>query len=67
MVTAHDHRTRVEGCFRCELSADEADNPYQDTMSDHTEGNTEVTLTVVAPRKKVRDGEPLCVHRVRVR
>lgn len=25
-MTEHDHSTYVEGCFRCELSRDEADN-----------------------------------------
>ena len=26
-MTAHDHRTYVDGCFRCELSADEVTTP----------------------------------------
>lgn len=25
-MSAHDHTTRVPGCFRCELSADEAES-----------------------------------------
>ena len=27
-MTAHDHRTYVDGCFRCDLSADEVRQTY---------------------------------------
>lgn len=27
-MTAHDHRTLVPGCYRCELDKDEATRPY---------------------------------------
>lgn len=32
-MTAHDHRTVVEGCFRCELSEDEVANARGGTVS----------------------------------
>ena len=41
-MSAHDHRTYVEGCYRCELSRDELD-PRFDVKTgnpDHTDGST---------------------------
>ena len=46
-MTAHDHRTRVPGCFRCELSADEAMTPHQ-AIADEFLGATVHSRQVVA-------------------
>ena len=46
-MTAHDHRTYVDGCFRCELSADEAMTPHQ-AIADEFLGATVHSRQVVA-------------------
>ena len=46
-MTAHDHRTVVPGCFRCELSADEAMTPHQ-AIADEFLGATVHSRQVVA-------------------
>lgn len=53
-MSAHDHRVRVPGCFRCELSADEARTARVESFGEAARAEAERRHPYVTPQR----GEP---------